>query len=146
MNIDVQVFALPVLLDQGSAERLLTESATADGRLHDGVDVMGYRVDAVDPSHADGAAVDDAVLIEHASRWMASFVELVQARDAWFEQRIAHRVPLDGGGELLITAFDLDGPHDAWHEDVLSLAVLHYAPLARAMGVRLPGEFVLDAR
>jgi hypothetical protein len=146
MNIDVQVLALPVSLDEGAVTRLLLESVTSDNRLLDGVDVMGYRVDAADPSHTDGAAVDDAVLIEHASRWVASFVELMQARDAWFEQRIAHRVPLAGGGELLIAAFDLDGPHDAWHEDVLSLAVLHYAPLARAMGVRLPGEFVLDAR
>jgi hypothetical protein len=143
--IDVQLFVLPAMLDVHAAERLIDGDRTAS-RFLDGVDVMGYSVDASSPAPEATSDVDEAVLREHAVRWVASFVDLVQGQDRWFEHRVAHRVPVASGGELLVVAFDLDGAQDAWYENVFTLAVTHYAPLARAMGVRLPGEFVLDAR
>jgi hypothetical protein len=146
MEIDVRLFVLPAALDVGGAERILEASAVPAERFIDGSDVMDYRVDAADVAPSDGAEVDAVALREHAARWVRSFTELMQARDAWFEQRVAHRVPLADGGQLLIVALDLDGVHDAWYEDVISLGMLHYASIARAMGVRLPGDFVLEVR
>jgi hypothetical protein len=143
--IDVQVFVLPASLDVRAAERLIEGDRSAS-RFLDGVDVMRYSADASSPAPEDASDVGEAALREHAGRWMASFVNLVQAHDRSFEYRIAHRVPVVSGGEMLVVAFDLDGAHDPWYEDVFTLAVMHYAPIARAMGVRLPGEFLLDVR
>jgi hypothetical protein len=146
MDIDMQVFVLPASLDGSAAERLLDGFSSHQRRFLDGIDVMKYAVDPTGSILPDGAEVEGGALKEHAEQWVASFLDLATGLDGWFEQRCAHRVPLASGGELLVVAFDLDGQHDAWYEDVFTLAVMHYAPLARTMGVRLPGEFVLDAR
>lgn len=145
MDIDIQTFIIPAALDSAAAEVVLAEAPSLDWRFRDGVDVMGFRVSIDDVAADEETDVDGPALRDHAERWVSSFTDLVQGRNRWFESRVAHRVPLRAGAHLLVVAFDLDGVHDAWYEDVFSLAVFHYAPIARAMGVRLPGEFALEA-